>query len=205
MKHLIVGILLTGFAAGASAWNDNTYDYDVNSNYNSNSASASAGASAGAAAVSSNRNTNRQGQNQGQLQGQGQGQFQGNVGLGSGNSTGVNVGGDTFNTEYKEVKQDVPAYAPNAIAAPATAPCYATWAASGGGMGVISLGGSGYVKDHGCALGEVARVAAATGNKAIADEAVILMFALVKEEAGLNKKTATATEDDGFAWQRDYE
>lgn len=192
MRHLFVGLILVSLTSAASAggWQYGGDGGNANanaSNRNYNSASAGANASAGASAYSSNSNRNSNSNRSSNMnlnsngQGQEQGQVQGNVGLGSGNSTSVEYQGDT----YEAVKQDIPAYAPDAIAAPATAPCYATWAASGGGLGLVSLGGSGYVKDHGCALGEVARIAASTGNQAIADEATALMFRLVKEEAGL--------------------
>ena len=103
--------------------------------------------------------------------------------VGSGNATVIE--GDTYEAPKKP---DLPAYAPDAIAAPATAPCIKTWAASGGGLGLFSLGGAGYVKDHVCSMGEVARRAAAQGNAEVADEALGLMLQLAKEEAGLTSE-----------------
>lgn len=134
----------------------------------------------------------RQGQGQGQLQGQAnfnhsstrtststhQGQAQGNIGLGSGNETVVEQ-------QYEEVKQDISAYAPDAIASPATAPCIVTWAGSAGGLGLFSAGMSGYVKDHVCALGEVARRAQAIGDMKTAQKALDMMFEMTLREAGL--------------------
>lgn len=192
----------------------------VHYNPNHANANASAGASAGASASNrtsvgvrnsnssynrnSNANSNRQhqgqGQGQGQEQGQGQGQMQGNVGLGSGNSTSTEV---SYN-EVKQQKQDIPAYAPDAIASPATAPCIATWAVSGGALGLVSAGGAGYVKDHGCALGEVARRATAMGDTETAQQALSLMFAQVKADAGIEdapteeEKTAARSEGKFF-------
>ncbi len=228
-KTLIVAIAL---ALGTTSAYAGGYNKNYNKNYNSAGAAASAGASAGAAAIGVNKNYNRNSVKsynhnwndtrvktrtstyQGQGQNQFQGQDQANIGLGSGNSTDISYEGDTVTYEAPK-KPDIPAYAPDAVAAPATAPCYKTWAASGGGLGLVSLGGSGYVKDHGCAFGEVARRAHAQGNTAVAEEALMHMMRIVKEEAGVtDTKPATtvkatpvkaARNDGAFDWQRSYD
>ncbi len=124
--------------------------------------------------------------------------IQGQVGIGTGNKTKVTVEGDSYQAPKKP---DIPAYAPDAIASPATAPCYKTWAGSGGGLGLFSVGASGYVKDHGCAFGEVARRAQAQGNTAVAEEALQHMMRIVKEEAGVavepTEKEKTAARSEG--------
>lgn len=145
----------------------------------------------GANVHSSNRNTVQGGRNY-QTQSQTQRQSNSNGATGSGNSTSVVVEGDTYKAPKKP---DVPAYAPNVITSPATAPCYVTAGASGGLAGTFAIGGSWYKKDHGCALGEVARRASTMGNDAIANEALELMFATVKREAGLAKEKEEAIAD----------
>ena len=135
-------------------------------------------------------------QRQEQYQKQHQGQFQGQSTsvVGAGNTTDVIVEGDSWE---KPDKPDVAAYAPDAIASPATAPCYVCGSASGGAAGVFSIGGSICVKDHSCAFGEVARRANSIGDHETAKEALKLMMSIAKADATVAIRQALAEEDKG--------
>jgi hypothetical protein len=123
-------------------------------------------------------------QDQGQLQHQGQGQFQGNVGVGSGNDTQISFGEQKIEAE--------PAIAPGIAPPDPTAPCIATYGASGAGGGVVSLGFSAYEYDEVCGALEFYRVVGKDpAHKAQADKAVGLAYAMlldkIKSEMGPTK------------------
>jgi hypothetical protein len=138
-------------------------------------------------------------QNQRQQQGQDQyqGQYQGNLGInkavGTGNETNISFGEQTIEAE--------PAIAP-AIAPPdPTAPCLATYGASGAGGGVVSLGFSAYEYDEICGGLEFYRVVGSDpAHKAKADEVVGLAHAMllqkIEEEMGPERYAAATVKED---------
>ena len=100
-------------------------------------------------------------------------------------SNSIKIEGDRVSYQAPK-KPDVMAYAPDVNPPAPTAPCLVPWGVSGGsGAALLSIGASGAAKDHGCAFGEVARRAHAQGRQDIADQALELMFQIVKDEAGV--------------------
>lgn len=110
--------------------------------------------------ANSNVNTAKGGNAQ---QGQAQSSRNDNKSSAAGNTTAVNVGGDYYDAAR------IPVATAAAWAAPATAPCYATW---GGGVQTAVVGASvtGGTKDQDCSTMEVARRADLMGEKEIARE-----------------------------------
>lgn len=120
-----------------------------------------------------------QGQHQGQQQDQNQSQYQGNLGInkavGTGNETNISFGEQKIEAE--------PAIAPGIAPPDPTAPCIATYGASGAGGGVVSLGFSAYEYDEVCGALEFYRVVGKDPtHKGKADKAVSLAYAMLLDK-----------------------
>lgn len=189
-KQFMLAALVVGFGYPVSAWafNDLTQGQQQGQ-------------------IGINKQGQAQGQAQGQGQQQGQGQAQGQIGINKSTNTnnnnansrskskgiGVGVGlskssnkGNTNNINIEGDDIDPPAYAPNTAVFNPTVPCKVPLSASGGFLGLVSLGGAGALTDENCVWIEKAK-ACTHGMKA---------FPEMKETCKEMWRLAMMSEDD---------